>query len=72
VPSNKKQINVRVSAAAVERLARVVESMSAVVGFAVSQADAIEAALVELEKKYPPAGSPPPAQKPSRTRKGKG
>jgi hypothetical protein len=63
MPSNKRQINVRVSDAAVARLAAVTESMARALGFSVSQADAIEAALIELEKKYPAAGSggAPPA-----------
>lgn len=70
MPSKKQQINVRVSDAAVLRLAAVVESMSAALGFPVSQADAIEAALVELEKKYPPAVEAGPAKGPPRRRKG--
>ena len=59
MPSKKKQLNVRVSDESDERLRSLMERMKAALGIDVSQSDVIQAALLELERRYPP----PPAAK---------
>jgi Arc/MetJ-type ribon-helix-helix transcriptional regulator len=53
MPSQRRQINVRLSKESEARLKRLVESMRAALGIDVSQSDVIQAGLVELEKRYP-------------------
>lgn len=48
----KKNINVRANEETLDRLRRLAEVMTQTLGVEVSQADVIQAALVELEKKY--------------------
>lgn len=52
--SDRKQINIRLAPDSETRLHGLVERMTQALGFEVSQADVIRAALIELEKKYPP------------------
>lgn len=54
MPSKRKQLNVRLSEEGEARLESLVERVRAALGIDVSKADVIQAALVELEKKYPP------------------
>jgi hypothetical protein len=53
MPSRRKQINVRLSDEAEVRLKGLQERMRALLGIDVSRADVINAALIELEKRYP-------------------
>jgi hypothetical protein len=61
VPSQRKQINVRLSDEGHARLAALVERMRAALGIEVTKSDVIQAGLAELEKRYPP---PPRGRKP--------
>jgi predicted DNA-binding protein len=54
MPSKRKQLNIRLSVETEARLAGLVERMSETTGLDVSQAGVIQAALIELEKRYPP------------------
>ena len=69
MPSQRRQINVRLSEESEARLKRLVERMRAVLGIEVSQSDVIQAGLVQLEKRYPGETEPaaeaqaPPAKK---------
>ena len=72
MPSRRRQINVRLSEASEERLKRLVEQMRAALGIEVSQSDVIQAGLVELEKRYPPAVRETETDEPApRKRKGR-
>jgi hypothetical protein len=62
MPSTRKQLNVRISHESQNRLNALVERMRAALGIEVSQADVVQAALVELEKRYPPAAPAEAAQ----------
>src|SRR5947208_1725989 len=53
------QINVRASEQSLARLFGLMDRMSEALGITVSQADVIQAALIELEKKYPPIPGKP-------------
>jgi hypothetical protein len=53
MPSQRRQFNLRLSEESEVRLKGLVERMRAVLGIEVSQADVIQAGLVELEKRYP-------------------
>jgi Arc/MetJ-type ribon-helix-helix transcriptional regulator len=55
MPSRRRQLNVRLSEEGEDRLRGLVERMRAALGITVSQSDVVQAALVELEKRYPPA-----------------
>ncbi len=71
MPSQRRQINVRLSEESEARLKGLVERMRAALGIDVSQSDVIQAGLVELEKRYPPdAGQS--ALAPSAKKKGRG
>lgn len=54
MPSKRKQLNVRLSDDSELRLEELVLRMRAALGIEVSKSDVIHAALVELEKRYPP------------------
>jgi len=54
MPSQRRQLNVRLSEEGEARLKGLVERMRDALGINVSQSDVIQAALVELEKRYPP------------------
>lgn len=62
MPSIRKQLNIRLSDESEARLAGLVERMRAAIGVDVSKADVVNAALIELEKRYPPPE--PPKRKP--------
>jgi hypothetical protein len=66
VPSGRKQLNIRLDPATEARLPRVREAASAALGIPLSVADVFRLALIELEKKYPPLGSPEPQKRGSR------
>jgi predicted DNA-binding protein len=71
MPSNRRQLNIRLSPETEKLLAGLVERMRAVLGIPVSQADVIQAGLHELAKKYladDAAEAPAPKKQP---RKGK-
>jgi hypothetical protein len=70
MPSQRRQINIRLSEESEVRLKGLVERMRAVLGIDVSQADVIQAGLVELEKRYPPDAGPAEAAS-AKKRKGK-
>jgi hypothetical protein len=55
MPSERRQLNVRLSEESEARLKGLVERMRAALGINVSQSDVVQAGLVELEKRYPPA-----------------
>jgi hypothetical protein len=57
MPSTRRQLNVRLSEESEARLKGLVERMRSALGIQVSQSDVIQAGLVELEKRYPPATS---------------
>lgn len=57
MPSDRKQVNVRVDEATAELMARLIPAVSAAIGLAVSQSDLFRLGLLELEKKF----APPPA-----------
>ncbi len=62
MPSQRPQINVRVSEDTVQRFVALVDRMRAATGIDnLSQADVIRLAILELEKKYPPTSAAPPA-----------
>jgi hypothetical protein len=61
--SPRKQINVRASDETLDRLTALAERMSKVLNISVSQADVIQAALIELEKRYPPVAPEPLARR---------
>jgi hypothetical protein len=54
MPSKKRQINVRLTPEADERLAQLLISLKAATGIDVTITDVITVALAELEKRYPP------------------
>lgn len=66
MPSQRKQLNIRLSDETDERLVGLVARMRAELGISVSKADVVQAALIELEKRYPPSAE----VKPGRKRKG--
>jgi hypothetical protein len=66
MPSDRKQINVRLENDAVRKLKELRASMKAAIGNEFSQADVIAAALTELQKKYPPVGVAEEPQRRSR------
>lgn len=74
MPSNRKQLNVRLAPDAEGWMDEIQAAMVAELGFEVSQADVIRAALAELRKRYPSVepGSqpqkPPEPEKPKRPR----
>lgn len=53
MPSQRRQINIRLSEESEARLHRLMDSMRTALGINVSQADVVQAGLVELEKRYP-------------------
>jgi hypothetical protein len=53
MPSQRKQVNVRVDDETEERLARVQASASAALGLKLSVSDLFRLGLIELERKYP-------------------
>lgn len=55
MPSNRKQLNVRLDGETDERIARLLVSVSAAYGIAVSQSDLVRLGMIELERKFPPA-----------------
>lgn len=59
MPSNRKQLNIRLSDETEARLEGLMVSMHAALGIEVSKADVVQAALVELEKRYPPSTETP-------------
>ena len=66
MPSKRRQINVRADEETVERFDRVRVAVTAALGLPVSQAGVIRLALIELERKYPPASPPAPKRKAAR------
>jgi hypothetical protein len=58
VPSQRKQMNIRLDAETEERVARLVPLVSAAVGLNVSMADLVRLGMIELERKYAPADAP--------------
>ena len=64
MPSNRKQLNVRLDDESEGRLARLVVAVTGAIGIRVSQSDVVRAALVELEKLYPQAPPEPTRGKP--------
>ena len=74
MPSDRKQINMRVDGETEELLRGLVASCSAAIGLALSQSDVVRLALQELAKKYPPAApeaKQPPAAAARTRRRGK-
>lgn len=65
MPSDRKQVNVRVDAATEDLMARLLPVVSAAIGIAVSQSDLFRLGLIELEKKF----APPPAPEPQKKRR---
>lgn len=61
MPSDRKQINVRVDDAVSTRFEELVAAMSAEMGTSVSQALVISVAITELHRKKTGKSSPPPA-----------
>jgi hypothetical protein len=53
MPSDRKQINIRLDPETEARLPRVRAAVSAAIGLNLSNSDLIRLALIELEKKYP-------------------
>lgn len=70
MPSQRRQINVRLSEESEQRLKRLTQRMRVTLGIDVSQSDVIQAGLVELEKRYPDEANGAPL-KPSTKRKEK-
>jgi hypothetical protein len=54
MPSQRRQINIRLTEESEARLQALMRRMRAVLGFDLSQSDVIQAGLAELEKRYPP------------------
>jgi len=54
----RRQLNVRLTEESEARLKGLMERMRATLAINVSQSDVIQAALVELEKRYPPVAEP--------------
>jgi hypothetical protein len=54
MPSQRRQLNIRLSQESEDRLKGLVERMRATLGITVSQSDVVQAGLIELEKRYPP------------------
>ena len=52
MPSNRKQINIRIDTETEERLERLLPIVSASLGLTVSKADLVRLGLIELEKKH--------------------
>lgn len=52
MPSDRKQINVRVDDEAAELMSRLIPVMSEAIGLPISQSDLFRLGLVELKKKY--------------------
>ncbi len=66
MPSDRKQINVRVDGATEVLMRRLIVSVSAGIGLVVNQSDLFRLGLHELAKKYPPpAEDPPPVPSPA-------
>lgn len=56
MPSDRKQVNIRMDEEGLSRLGRLVITMRSALGLSsLSQSDVIMAGLVELEKRYPSA-----------------
>jgi hypothetical protein len=64
VPSDRKQLNIRMDAETEERVNRLLAAVSAAIGLKVSQSDLFRLGMIELEKKYLP-------NEPEKKRKGK-
>lgn len=71
MPSDRKQINVRVDAETEELIPRLLRSVSAGVGLPVNQSDLFRLGLHELAKKYPPAPAEPPPPAPAKGKRRK-
>lgn len=54
VPSDRKQINVRLDDETEERVARLLVSVSKSIGLKMSQSDLFRLGMIELEKRFPP------------------
>ncbi|VTR95252.1 unnamed protein product [Gemmata massiliana] len=67
MPSERKQINVRVDDETEELIPRLIRSVTAALGIKVSQSDLFRLGLRELAQKYPPA----PEASPRSTTKGR-
>ena len=59
MPSDRKQLNIRMDAETEERVARLLASVSAAIGLKVSQSDLFRLGMIELEKKFPPVAEEP-------------
>jgi len=53
MPSDRKQLNIRLDAETEERMERLLLAVSASLGLKVSQSDLFRLGMIELEKKYP-------------------
>jgi hypothetical protein len=58
MPSDRKQLNVRMDAETAERVNRLLVSVSASFGIPVSQSDLFRLGMIELEKRFPPVDQP--------------
>jgi hypothetical protein len=71
MPSDRKQINVRIDPETEALIPRLIESVSAAIGLRVNQSDLFRLGLHELAKLHPPAEEAPPAP-PTRSKRGRG
>jgi hypothetical protein len=60
MPSNRKQMNVRLDDETEERIGRLLPVVSASVGLKLSQSDLVRLALIELERRHADALPPIP------------
>lgn len=73
MPSDRKQINVRVDEETEGLIRELLPVVSAAVGLSLSQSDLFRLGLVELRRKYAAGQNPPdpPVEKPARKPRGK-
>ena len=69
MPSDRKQVNVRVDGETEDLMQRLIPAVSAAIGLPISQSDLFRLGLLELERKYLAGGSTPAAP-PARKRRG--
>lgn len=63
MPSDRKQLNIRLDPETEERVSRLLVSVSASIGLKVTQSDLFRLGMIELEKKFPPAADPKKGKK---------